>query len=452
METAKELWQKSLTQLESVTNAINFDVWIKTLEPVIILDDKFVLMAANEVIRNFVVDKFKAVILDAVSSVSFFIKDVIFIEPSEAEAYKAHETIGQFSAEAFEEPEAKPMPATLINPKYNFENFVVGNSNKFMYAAARAVAEEPGIRYNPLFIYGGAGLGKTHIMHAIGNAVKVSHPALKVLYVSSEKFVNEFIESIRTTKGKSTTFREKYRNVDILMIDDIQFISGKSGTQEEMFHTFNELYQANKQLILTSDRPPKEIPDLEERLRSRFEWGLIADVQPPDLETRIAILQKKALIEKYNIPEGVLTFMAERMDNNIRDMESLLNKVIFLSRLYETNPTVETVKEALKDYTDRSEESLNAETIIDASCRYFNVSKEDITGRKKNREVVEPRQVCIYIINELLSMPLASIGNLFGGRDHTTVMHARDKVAAQLNTNAKIRTAVQDIKEIIYKK
>lgn len=452
MDSAKELWEKSLTRLESATNAINFDVWIKTLEPVVIMDDRFVLMAANEVIRNFVSEKFKSVILQAVSSVSFFIKDIIFIEPSEENAYRARESIAEPSANTFDEPEAKPMPAMQINAKYNFENFVVGNSNKFMYAAARAVAEEPGIRYNPLFIYGGAGLGKTHIMHAIGNSVKVSNPALKVLYVSSEKFVNEFIESIRTTKGKSTTFREKYRNTDILMIDDIQFISGKSGTQEEMFHTFNELYQANKQLILSSDRPPKEIPDLEERLRSRFEWGLIADVSPPDLETRIAILQKKALIEKYNIPSDVLTFMAERIDNNIRDMESLLNKVIFLSRLYEINPNIDIVKEALKDYTDTSEGNVTAENIIDASCKYFSVSKDDIIGKKKNREVVEPRQVCIYLITELLSMPLASIGNLFGGRDHTTIMHARDKVSQNINSNAKIRAAVQDIKDIIFKK
>jgi chromosomal replication initiator protein len=321
-----------------------------------------------------------------------------------------------------------------------------------MHAAARAVADEPGIRYNPLFIYGGAGLGKTHIMHAIGNSVRVSNPSMRVLYVSSEKFVNEFIESIRTTKSKSSSFREKYRNADVLMIDDIQFIAGKSGTQEEMFHTFNELYNENKQLVLTSDRPPKEIPDLEDRLRSRFEWGLIADVQPPDLETRIAILQKKAQIEKYNISTQTLAFMAEHMSSNIRDMEGLLNKVIFLSRLYETEPKIETVQEALKDYADRTEEAVSADAVIECTCKYFGVSKDELVGKKKSREIVEPRQVCIYIITELLALPLASIGNIFGGRDHTTVMHARDKVAQNLNTSNKIRSAVQDIKDMVLKK
>jgi chromosomal replication initiator protein len=372
--------------------------------------------------------------------------DVIFIDPSEEETYGS--AAGSAAVRGAEYPAAGETAVMQINPKYNFENFVVGGCNKLVYSAARAVAEEPGIRYNPLFIYGGAGLGKTHIMHAIGNSVRVSFPTLKVLYVSSEKFVNEFIESIRTTKGKSTDFREKYRRVDVLMIDDIQFFSGKSGTQEEMFHTFNELYTAKKQLVFTSDRSPKELPELEERLRSRFGWGLIADVQPPDLETRIAILQKKAEEEKYNIPAPVLQFMAESISSNVREMESLLNKVILLSRLDETAPGIEKVSEALKDYASRSDDTVSEEAIIDSACRYYKVSREDLIGKKKNREIAEPRQVCIYIINEMLSLPLASIGNLFGGRDHTTIMHARDKIATAIQSNIKIKVAVQDIKDM----
>ncbi|MDR2202201.1 MAG: chromosomal replication initiator protein DnaA [Clostridiales bacterium] len=447
MNAAKELWAKMLTDLETKTSAVNFDVWIKTLEPVAIIDVRLVLMASCESAKNFVNEKFRGEILRALKAVNPLLTDIVLTEPSEA---------GQYSEDA-PDPDPRPEPppkieVTPINPKYNFENFVVGNSNRFMHAAARAVADEPGARHNPLFIYGGAGLGKTHIMHAIGNSVRVSNPSMRVLYVSSEKFVNEFIESIRTTKGKSSGFREKYRNADVLMIDDIQFIAGKSGTQEEMFHTFNELHDENKQLVLSSDRPPKEIPDLEERLRSRFEWGLIVDVQPPDLETRIAILQKKAQIERYNISGETLAFMAEHMSNNIRDMEGLLNKVIFLSRLYETEPKIETVREALKDYADRTEEAVSADAVIECTCKYFGVSKDELVGKKKSREIVEPRQICIYIITELLALPLAAIGNIFGGRDHTTVMHARDKVAQALNTSNKTRTSVQDIKNMLLKK
>lgn len=448
MESARGLWDKMLTDLEIEVSAVNFDVWIKTLEPVSLIDGRLILLATSMGSKNFVEEKFHNVLKDCLQKISPLMTDIILIDPSQHEDYKNKE-------ETFIIEDSEPMPkveANVINPKYNFENFVVGKSNQFMYAAARAVAEEPGIRYNPLFIYGGAGLGKTHVMHAIGNSLRISHPNLRVLYASSEKFVNEFIESIRTTKGKSTNFRDKYRNVDVLMIDDIQFIADKGGTQEEMFHTFNDLYQNNKQIILTSDRPPKEISPLEERLRSRFEWGLICDVQMPDLETRIAILQKKAQIEKYNIPMEVLTFMAERMNSNIRDMESLLNKVIFLSRLYSTIPSIDTVKEALKDYTEKTEDSISVEQIIDCTCKYFNISKEEILGKKKNKEVVEPRQLCIYLITDMLSLPLATIGNIFGGRDHTTIMHARDKVGQLLSSNIKIKVAVTDIKDMVLHK
>lgn len=443
---AKELWDKMLTALEIEVSAVNFDVWIKTLEPVSIIDGRLVLMAPGS--RQFVADKFSEQLENAMREADPSMTSLLVVGKEDVDVYRVKE-----EAYTVEEQEEIPkVEANVINPKYNFENFVVGKSNQFMYAAARAVADEPGTRYNPLFIYGGAGLGKTHIMHAIGNSVRLSHPHLKVLYASSEKFVNEFIASIRTTKGKSTNFREKYRNVDILMIDDIQFIADKAGTQEEMFHTFNDLYQNNKQIVLTSDRPPKEISPLEERLRSRFEWGLIADVQPPDLETRIAILQKKAQAEKCNLPFAALSLMAEKMSSNIRDMESLLNKVIFLSRLYNTDISEELVCEALKDYSDKTEESVSAERIIECVCRYFGVKKEDLVGKKKTKEIVEPRQICIYMITDMLALPLATIGGMFGGRDHTTVMHARDKVAEKMNTQPKIRVAISDIKDMVLKK
>lgn len=446
MNNAKELWDKMLTCLEIEVSAVNFDVWIKTLEPIGIIDGRLVLMAPGS--RQFVADKFSDCLTAAMKEADPSMAGLLIVRPEDADIYRVKED----ETYAEEEDPVPKVEANVINPKYNFENFVVGKSNQFMYAAARAVADEPGSRYNPLFIYGGAGLGKTHIMHAIGNSVRMSHPHLKVLYASSEKFVNEFIASIRTTKGKSTNFRDKYRNVDVLMIDDIQFIADKSGTQEEMFHTFNDLYNNNKQIILTSDRPPKEISPLEERLRSRFEWGLIADVQPPDLETRIAILQKKAQAEKCNIPFEVLSLMAEKVFSNIRDMESLLNKVIFLSRLYNAPPGLDIVREALKDYSDKNEESITADIITECVCRYYNVTKDDLVGKKKTKEIVEPRQVCFYLITDMLALPLKTIGEMFGGRDHTTIMHARDKVAEKMQTSQKLKVAVSDIKDMVLKK
>lgn len=447
MSSAKEVWQEMLSKLETGISIVDFDVWISKLEPVTVKGGKLILLAPSDTNKDFINSRYRPLIKSAMQQVNPLLADIEIIELSEKQQYAEEDTVVE---------EAEPVhkvEAMVINPKYNFENFVVGKSNQFVYAAARAVSEDPGQRYNPLFIYGGVGLGKTHIMHAIGNAVRITHPHLKVLYVSSEKFVNEFIASIRTTKGTSTNFREKYRNVDVLMIDDIQFIAGKSGTQEEMFHTFNDLYQSNKQLIMTSDRPPKEIPDLEERLRSRFEWGMIADIQPPDLETRIAILQKKAQLEKHNLPMDVLTFMAEKIDTNIREMESLLNKVIFLSMLSEKPPTVDLVKEALKDYSDNSDSSsLTADDIISATCKYFQISREDLIGKKKTKEIVEPRQLCIYLITDMLALPLATIGNIFGGRDHTTVMHARDKVAERLNSVPRLKIAAQDIRNLAYRK
>jgi len=446
MTAAEELWQSMLTKLETSISAVNFDVWIKTLDAVQIVDSRLVLCASNGNIRNFVNDKFKISLVEAMASINAAMTDILIIEPTERGAYCASEE--HYVAQEAVDSSPK-MNAVPINPKYNFENFVVGKSNQFMYAAARAVAEEPGIRYNPLFIYGGSGLGKTHIMHAIGNAVRVTHVQKKILYVSSEKFLNEFIESVR--KGKGKDFRDKYRDIDILMIDDIQFIAGKPGVQEELFHTFNALHGMDKQIIFTSDRPPKEIRDLEERLQSRFEGGLMVDVQLPDVETRTAILQKKALALKFKIEGSVLAFMAEEISSNIRDLEGLLNRVIFLSRLGENTPSIDMVKEALKDSNEKSEESVSADRVIECVCRYYNISKEDLTGKKKTREIAEPRQICMYLVNEIVGLPLARVGESFGGRDHTTVMHARNKVLGLLQSNVKVKLAVNDIKDMVFK-
>lgn len=454
MNLAKDIWQDMLPILETEVNAISFDVWIKPLESLDVEDDRLVLLAPTEANRDAINNNLRPLIKKVLSSVNPLLTDITVITPSEVES------IGGSLAEAVEaaeekksdEPAVPRMDATLINPRYTFDNFVVGECNRFAVAAARAVAEAPGERYNPLFIYGGAGLGKTHIMHAIGNYIRKNNRHLKVLYVSSEKFVNELIASIRSKGGNTVDFREKYRSADVLMIDDIQFISKKESTQVEMFHTFNDLYQTNKQIIFASDRPPKEIPDLEERLRTRFEWGLIADVQPPDLETRIAILQKKSQLMKYQVPQDVLTYMAQREGSNIREMESLLNKVILLSKLYDKPLSVDLAAEAFKDYRKPQEEAVEAEDIIEATLKlYPNVTKEELIGKKRDKEIVEPRMICIYLISELLPLPMTSIGALMGDRDHTTIMHAKNKVVGLIAKDERIKSRVEDIRNMVFK-
>lgn len=449
MEAAKKIWRDALAVLETEASTISFDVWIKPLEAFDIEDDKLILSAPTEGNVTIINNQLRPLICEVLHRLNPLICDI--------ELRVASNESGNIWENVKEEPEESPIkPKTsfdsgLINPRYTFDNFVVGKCNQLVVAAAKAVVITPGTLYNPLFIYGGVGLGKTHIMHAIGNAIRTNDTSLKVMYISSEKFVNEFIEAIRGKNGASE-FREKYRNVDVLMIDDIQFISKKAGTQEELFHTFNDLCQLNKQLIFASDRAPKEIPDIEDRLRSRFEWGLIADIQPPDLETRIAILQKKAQMEKQIVPPDVLNYMAARIDSNIREMESMLNKVILLSKLGNKPITIELAEETFKDYNEPSEEAIGADDIIECTCRYFGVTREELLGKKRDKKIVEPRHICAYLISELLPLPLTSIGSIMGGRDYTTIINAKNRVAAALTKDERFRVAVHDIRDMVYKK
>lgn len=439
-----------MSSLETECSAVSFDVWIRTLEPLCISEGRLILLAANENHKENVNARLKITIKQVLKTIEPFVLDVIIVEPGEKELYTEDKSVP-----AEPDPEIELSSGNEINKKYNFENFVVGKCNEYAVAAAKAISDEPGTKYNPLFLYGGVGLGKTHIMHAIGNSLMVSHPHLKVVYVSSEKFLNDFISSIPTGKGNkevAKSFRDKYRKADVLMIDDVQFIAGKPATVEELFHTFNELHGQGKQLIFTSDRPPSEIRDIEERLRSRFGWGLIIDIQPPDIETRIAILKKKSQALFANIPIDVLSAMAEAIESNIREMESLLNKVIFLSGLTGKPASVDLVREALKDYRNTTEEKVSTDSIIDCICSYFKMSKTDLLGKKKTKEIVEPRQICMYLMTEFTNFPLGTIGDIIGGRDHTTVMHARDKIEKMLLTVPRIQTAVEDIKCLIYKK
>ena len=317
----------------------------------------------------------------------------------------------------------------------------------------QSVAERPSEKFNPLFIYGGVGLGKTHLLHAVGNHLAEHRPDLNVLYVTCEKFTNDYVDSIRNGKDKTNLdFRDKYRNVDVLMIDDIQFIIGKMGIQEEFFHTFNDLYQNNKQIIIASDRSPKDMSALEERLRSRFSSGLIQDIQEPDYETKVAIIKKKCSQEGFLVDENVVDFIAQKTGTNIREIEGILSKVVFYSQLLgKTHASMDDAHEALKDYGEAERTDLDAEKIISTVCDFFKVTKEDLIGKKKNKEIVEPRQLCIYLINDMLNIPLTAIGALLGGRDHTTIMHARDKIGNQVKVNPHIRTLVNDIKSQLLK-
>ena len=343
-----------------------------------------------------------------------------------------------------------PGDSSTINPKYTFDTFVTGGSNRFAHAAALAVAENPGKVYNPFFMYGGVGLGKTHLMHAIGNSVLKNHPNMRVLYVSSEQFTNEIIQGIQ--KGQTEAFRQKYRNIDVLLIDDIQFISGKQSTQEEFFHTFNTLHDAQKQIILSSDRPPKEVQKLEDRLRSRFEWGLITDIQAPDLETRIAILKNKAIIDHYDVPNDVMVYIASRIDSNIRELEGALTRVVAYASLNNVPITTEVVAAALKDvFPQGASKEITMELIESIVSSYFKVTVEDLHSKKRSRSIAFPRQIAMYLCRELTETSLPQIGNFFGGRDHTTVLHACDKISKDKETEVKLANTITELIEEIQK-
>lgn len=450
MKELQEMWKQVLLKVEMMVSAVSFDLWIAPLE---VLDynkfEKLILSTNSTYAKKQLMKSHSEQLKSAIEEV--FGEDTPFeiLDPDEKKEFlkKNKPEINQAVVEKEIEEDKN-----AFNPKYTFDNFVVGKSNQFVYAAARSVAENPGKRFNPLFIYGGVGLGKTHVLHAIGNYIKKELPDLKIKYVTCEKFTNDYIDSLHGSNKDQgiNKFREKYRNVDVLMVDDIQFITNKNETQEEFFHTFNDLYQNNKQIIIASDRPPKEIATLSDRLRSRFASGLIQDVQSPDFETRVAILRKKAQLERYIIDDEVINFIAEKIDTNIREMEGLLAKVYFFATLLgKKSASLEEAKEAFKEDLDEKREDLSPDTIIDATCKYFGISKADIVGKKKSKEIVEPRMIAIYLISEMLDMPLVAIGKLFGGRDHTTIIHARDKITEQYRDGGRVKTLVNAIKEQI---
>ncbi len=440
MESYKILWNKALIELEKTVSSISFSTYVKSLEAIDLDGGVLILQAPTRMYANFLT-KLSGKISDALEKASGVSEFKIYVQGAEK----------PFVSSRKEEEDI----STPIDPKYTFESFVVGSSNRYLYAAAKAVSDDPGNSYNPLFIYGSSGLGKTHIMHAIANEIKHKKPKLNVVYATCEKFTNDLINSIRQGKGYAggQDFRDRYRSVDVLIIDDVQFLAKKQSTQEEFFHTFNELYSKNKQIILSSDCHPREIELLEDRLKTRFSSGLMAEVLPPDLETKIAILQKKAEEKKYLLSIEVASFLAEQGENDVRSLEGILNKVIFASLLKEAPITIELAKEALAlTKQDDETEVITTDHIISTVCSFYKINKTDLLGKRKTKELVEPRQVCIYLITELMSIPLVSVGKAMGGKDHTTVMYARDKISDLIKTNDRIATQVQDLKNLIRKK
>ena len=435
------LWEKTLDIIKSELSEVSFNTWIKSCQPISMSNTSIKISVPNSFTQDILNKRYKDLVANSIKAVCSKLYDIDFVilsDTSDKDNLKIKSDKPTKSIIVNDE-----MSSTL-NPKYTFNSFVIGNSNRFAHAASLAVAEAPAKAYNPLFIYGGVGLGKTHLMHAIGHYILESNPNAKVVYVSSEKFTNELINAIKDDKNEE--FRSKYRNVDVLLIDDVQFIAGKERTQEEFFHTFNALHDANKQIILSSDRPPKEIPTLEDRLRSRFEWGLIADIQVPDFETRMAILKKKADVENLNVANDVMGYIASKIKSNIRELEGALIRIIAYSSLTNREVSVDLATEALKDIISKKQgKHVTIDAIQDVVASYYNLRIEDLKSQRRTRSVAYPRQIAMYLSRKLTDMSLPKIGEEFGGRDHTTVIHAYEKISENLKTDDALQHTVNNI-------
>ena len=440
------VWREVRERLRSTLNTQVYEFAFAGARPVELTDERILLSVESELLRNWIRQRYLALLKDALFEVRGADLDVD-IEVAPAERAAPQEAAVTSDPVPPPRVHATALPARRasgLQPRFTFEAFVTGPSNRFAHAAALAVAEAPARAYNPFFIYGGVGLGKTHLLHAIGHFVAANHPELALTYVSVETFTNEFINALRD--GGIRSFKDRYRSTDILLIDDIQSLQGREQTQEEFFHTFNALHDSGKQIVISSDRPPKEIATLEDRLRSRFEMWLITDVQPPDIETRIAILQKRVQADRYVIhdPE-VLSFIAARVSTNVRALEGALTRVVAHGSISGRRIDVELAGEVLEDLFPAGEGTLSIEVIQGEVCRYYGVSHEEITGDKRTRRIVLPRQVAMYLSRELTDSSLPQIGRAFGGRDHTTVMYAVQKVTDQMSGEGEVLTAVRDL-------
>jgi len=444
MET---IWNQTLEKMKEKLSRPSFETWLKATKPVAFRDQFLLVEVPNEFARDWLESRYSDLIeeiLQNITSSALQVKFTIHNSPTELNNHQPYRDLKP------DGPQSNS-GANFLNPKYSFETFVVGDSNRFAHAASLAVAEAPAKAYNPLFVYGDVGLGKTHLMQAIGHYTLRQNPDLKVVYVSSETFTNELINSIRD--DKTVDFRNKYRTIDILLVDDIQFLAGKERTQEEFFHTFNALHEANRQLVISSDRPPRDIPTLEERLRSRFEWGLITDIQKPDLETRIAILRKKASIERINVPNEVIVFIANQIQSNIRELEGALTRIKAYASMQNIPITVEMAKEALRDILALSQpRPLSIDDIQEGVARFFSLRTKDMLSKKRTQNIAFPRQIAMYLSRELTDASLPQIGQAFGGRDHTTVIHACSKIVSQLEKDSTLRSTLNKLQENLKKK
>lgn len=440
------IWVQVLPLLEKSLNRPIFETLVSSAKPLTYNEGKFNIAVPGSLVKDWLspyctplLEQELKNFLPDLSAVSFVIGPPELFTTPLLESTHPQETRRTTTSHLY------------LNPRYTFETFVVGQNNRFAHAAALAVAESPATAYNPLFLYGGVGLGKTHLMQAIGHRVASTKPNVKILYITSEMFTNELINAIRD--DKTLSFRNKYRSIDILMVDDIQFIAGKESTQEEFFHTFNALYEANKQIVLSSDRPPKEIPTLEERLRSRFEWGLTADIQPPDFETRIAILKKKAEISELNVKDEILSFIAAKITSNIRELEGALIRVIAYASLNNSEIDISLVDHVLKDLFTPEKDRINIslELIKKLTAEYYSVRIEDMSAKIRTKEIANARQVAMYLAREFTDASFPKIGEEFGGRDHTTVLHAYEKIKSAIKEDREVAEAVRNISDAIKK-
>ena len=450
----EQIWENAKSIIADKTSAHTFEVWFLPMEAISVEKNKLILRANSNGARGVIYKSYIEMINNALKEVSDVINSFEIVVEGEESYDKVMKEIEKRDKKAVKSKnETKKVSSYAFNPKFTFDNYVVGPTNEFTVAAAKAVAEKPGSNYNPLFVYGGVGLGKTHILHAIGNQITESKPNLTVVYVTCEEFTNEFIETVgKNELSLNSGFRNKYRNADVLIVDDVHSIIGKPRVQEEFFHTFNALTSQSKQIVLSSDRPPKEITPLEERLRSRFEWGLITDIGIPEIETRIAILKKKAYMDKRAVDDDVFEYIAQAMTTNVRELEGYLSRCVFYAGLFKKpRVTLEIAKDALKNYITITQTSYDSDKIIDKVCKYFSITKNQILGKDRKKELSYARQIAMYLLDEMMQMPYTSIGKIFN-KDHATVIYCKNKVIKQLETDKLLQVQVKDIKGLLESK
>ena len=442
----QELLTKAKELLKDEVTSITYETWIKPLEIQSIEGNHIVFKAISEYHKDSIQSRYSPLILNTLKFITN--KDWSFsvVWNQDEEGNTGNQVITS-EKKVDSDDDVTQYTNKTLNPKYTFETFVVGNNNRFAHAAALAVGDRPGEAYNPLFLYGGVGLGKTHLMHAIGNRILQNNRRANVLYVTSEKFTNQLINAIKDFKNEA--FRNKYRNIDVLLIDDIQFIGGKDRVQEEFFHTFNTLHEEGKQIIISSDKAPKDIPLLEDRLKSRFEWGLLADLSNPDYETRLAILRKKAQDENIIVDDHILSNIANKIDSNIRELEGVFNKIVAIASLNNEPISIELAEKTINEFKQQSEKVISADFIKETVAKYFNVNKDDLAGDKRSNDITFPRQIAMYLCREIANLSFPKIGDEFGKRDHSTVMHAYKKIEKEIKDKNNTRLIVESVKNII---